>query len=442
VSLFQNILIIAVLIAGAGFLSLTEIALAGARKVKLKILAESGDERAQKVLDLQQNSADFFAASQIGLNAVAILGGILGEGAFRPYFLEFVSRFYVGNWTETISFVLSFTLVTSLFILFADLMPKRMAMIAPEKIAVSVINPIQIFIVVCKPLAWFINAVANLLFRLFKVNTTREDNITFDDISAVMDAGAQAGVLQKQEHHFIENVFELEERNVPSSMTPRENVVFFTLKEPEESIRQKLAEYPYSKFLVCNETIDQVIGYVDAKDILVRILNNQKINQLHESTIRTVLTIPDSLTLSELLDRFRSSKEKFAVVFNEYALVVGVITLSDIMITVMGDWVTPMDEELQIIKRDNNSWLIDGSTPIEDMKHALAIDEMPDEENYETLAGFMMYQLRKIPKPADTVIFGGYKFEVVDVDHFKIDQLLVTRLLEKAEPSSSEDSSQ
>ncbi|KEC85869.1 MULTISPECIES: hemolysin family protein [Acinetobacter] len=441
-SLFQNILIIAVLIAGAGFLSLTEIALAGARKVKLKILAESGDERAQKVLDLQQNSADFFAASQIGLNAVAILGGILGEGAFRPYFLEFVSRFYVGNWTETISFVLSFTLVTSLFILFADLMPKRMAMIAPEKIAVSVINPIQIFIVVCKPLAWFINAVANLLFRLFKVNTTREDNITFDDISAVMDAGAQAGVLQKQEHHFIENVFELEERNVPSSMTPRENVVFFTLKEPEESIRQKLAEYPYSKFLVCNETIDQVIGYVDAKDILVRILNNQKINQLHESTIRTVLTIPDSLTLSELLDRFRSSKEKFAVVFNEYALVVGVITLSDIMITVMGDWVTPMDEELQIIKRDNNSWLIDGSTPIEDMKHALAIDEMPDEENYETLAGFMMYQLRKIPKPADTVIFGGYKFEVVDVDHFKIDQLLVTRLLEKAEPSSSEDSSQ
>jgi CBS domain containing-hemolysin-like protein len=442
VSLFQNILIIAVLIAGAGFLSLTEIALAGARKVKLKILAESGDERAQKVLDLQQNSADFFAASQIGLNAVAILGGILGEGAFRPYFLEFVSRFYVGNWTETISFVLSFTLVTSLFILFADLMPKRMAMIAPEKIAVSVINPIQIFIVVCKPLAWFINAVANLLFRLFKVNTTREDNITFDDISAVMDAGAQAGVLQKQEHHFIENVFELEERNVPSSMTPRENVVFFTLKEPEESIRQKLAEYPYSKFLVCNETIDQVIGYVDAKDILVRILNNQKINQLHESTIRTVLTIPDSLTLSELLDRFRSSKEKFAVVFNEYALVVGVITLSDIMITVMGDWVTPMDEELQIIKRDNNSWLIDGSTPIEDMKHALAIDEMPDEENYETLAGFMMYQLRKIPKPADTVIFGGYKFEVVDVDHFKIDQLLVTRLLEKAEPLSSDDSSQ
>ena len=437
-SLFQNIVIIVILIAGAGFLSLTEIALAGARKVKLKILAESGEERAQKVLDLQENSADFFAASQIGLNAVAILGGILGEGAFRPYFFELVARFYTGQWAESISFALSFTLVTSLFILFADLMPKRLAMIAPEKIAVSVINPIQVFIVVCRPLAWFINALANMLFRLFKVNTTRDDNITFDDISAVMDAGAQAGVLQKQEHHFIENVFELEERNVPSSMTTRENVVYFTLKESEASIRQKLAEYPYSKFLVCSENIDDVIGYVDAKDILVRILNNQSLLQLNESTIRNVLTIPDTLTLSELLDRFRSTKEKFAVVINEYALVVGVITLSDIMITVMGDWVTPIEADQQIIKRDNNSWLIEGSTPIEDMMHALEIDEMPDTDNYETLAGFMMYKLRKIPRPADTVIYGNYKFEVVDVDHFKIDQLLVTRLLEQAGPEKTE----
>lgn len=439
-SLFQNIVIIAILIAGAGFLSLTEIALAGARKVKLKILAESGEERAQKVLDLQENSADFFAASQIGLNAVAILGGILGEGAFRPYFLNFVERFYTGSWAESISFALSFTMVTSLFILFADLMPKRMAMIAPEKIAISVINPIQFFILACKPLAWVINAIANLLFRLFKVNTTREDNITFDDISAVMDAGAQAGVLQKQEHHFIENVFELEERNVPSSMTTRENVVFFTLKESESSIRQKLAQYPYSKFLVCNDDIDSVIGYVDAKDILVRILNNQSLLQLNENTIRNVLTIPDTLTLSELLDRFRSTKEKFAVVINEYALVVGVITLSDIMITVMGDWVTPIEADQQIIKRDNNSWLIEGSTPIEDLMHALAIDEMPDTDNYETLAGFMMYKLRKIPRPADAVIFDGYKFEVVDVDHFKIDQLLVTRLLESPEAPIEEES--
>ncbi|WP_374294387.1 hemolysin family protein [Acinetobacter sp.] len=431
-SLFQNVLVILMLIIAAGFLSLSEIALAGARKIKFKLLAEAGDERALKVLKLQDNSADFFAASQIGLNAIAILGGILGEAAFRPYIIDFVTRFYDGQGAETIGFVLSFTFVTSLFILFADLMPKRMAMIAPEKIAISVINPITLFIKVCRPLAWVINAIANMLFRLFKINTTREDNITFADISAVIDSGAQAGVLLQQEHHFIENVFELEERTVPSSMTTREDVVFFTLKESEQSIRQKIAEFPYSKFLVCNEHIDQVIGYVDTKDILVKIMNNQSFIQLNESTIRNVLIIPDALTLSELLDRFRSTKEKFAVVINEYARVVGVITLSDIMITVMGDWVAPLEEEQQIIKRDENSWLIDGTTPIEDVKHALSIEDFPEWENYETIAGFIMYKLRKIPRPADAVEHEGYKFEVVDIDHYKIDQLLVTRMtLEK-----------
>ena len=143
--------------------------------------------------------------------------------------------------------------------------------------------------------------------------------------------------------------------------------------------------------------------------------------------------IPDTLNLSEVLDRFRSSKEKFAVVINEYAFVVGVITLSDIMITVMGDWVIPMGEEQQIIKRDNHSWLIDGSTPIEDVKHVLEIEEFPENENYETIAGFIMYRLRKIPRPANAVEYAGYKFEVVDIDHYKIDQLLVTQIMPTAD---------
>ena len=430
-SLLQNIIVMAILIIGAGFLALSEIALAGARRIKLKLLAEGGEQRADKVLKLQENSAEFFAASQIGLNAVAILGGILGEAAFRPYFINLIAPFYQGAYLNNIGFALSFTVVTSLFILFADLMPKRMAMIAPERISIAVIEPIKLFISICKPLAWVLNSIANLIFRLLKINTTREDNITFDDISAIVDAGAQAGVLQQQEHHFIENVFELEERTVPSGMTPREHVVFFTLKESEHSIRQKIADYPFSKFLVCNENIDQVIGYVDTKDILVKVMNNQSFLQLNESTIRNVLVIPDTLTLSELLDRFRSTKQTFAAVMNEYALIVGVITLSDIMMTVMGDWVMTTDDEQQIIRRDDHSWFVDGTTPIEDVKRILEIDDFPESENYETIAGFMMFKLRKIPRPADWVEYHNYKFEVVDIDHHKIDQLLVTQVAPK-----------
>ena len=439
-SLFQNLLIICILVLISSFFSISEIALAGARRIKLKLLAESGDNRANKILHLQQNSAEFFATSQIGLNAVAILGGIVGESALRPYFIDLISPFYQGKMLDNIGFIMSFLLVTLLFILFADLIPKRIGMINPERVALAMIEPVLLSIKVFKPLAWIINGLANLIFRIFKINMVREENITFDDVSAVVDAGAQAGVLLKQEHHFIENVFELEERNVPSSMTTREDVVYFTLGESEQSIRQKIASYPYSKFLVCKDNIDEVIGYVDTKDILVKLLSNQSQILLNETTIRNVLIIPDTLTLSELLDRFRSSKEKFAVVMNEYALIVGVITLSDIMMTVMGDWVAPIEDEQQIIQRDEFSWLIEGTTPIENVKHALGIEDFPDWDNYETLAGFMMYKLRKIPRPADFVEYQGYKFEVVDIDHHKIDQLLVTRYIKDDENQIISDS--
>ncbi len=422
-SLFQHIVLMILLVLAAGFLSLTEIAFAGARKIKLKLLAEAGDERALQVMALQMHSAEFFAASQIGLNAIAILGGILGEGALRPFFIDWVATVYVGPALDNIGFALSFLFVTCLFILFADLMPKRLAMIAPERIAIAVIKPVQWYIRICKPFAWALNLVANLIFRIFKIDTAREDSITFDEISAAVEAGAQAGVLQKQEQHFIENVFELESRSVASAMTNRDSVVYFTLTENETSIRQKVAGH--SKFPVCDGSIDRVIGYVDTRDILVRLLNKQSVFQLNESSVRTVLIIPDTLTLSELLDKFRATKETFAVVINEYALVMGVITLSDIMLTVMGSWGSPLDQDDQIMQREDGSWLIDGSTPVGDVKRTVGLESLPDEEAYETAAGFMMYMLRKVPKRTDSVEYMGVKFEVLDVDHYRIDQLLV-----------------
>lgn len=424
----QSMVVLVVLVLAAGYLSLAEIALAAARKIKLKLMAEAGDARALKVMAIQAQSASFFAASQIGLNAVAILGGILGEATFRPYFFGLLSYVYTGAWAQDISFVLSFIFVTLLFVLFSDLMPKRLAMMAPERFAVAVINPVNFFIRICRPFSYVLNLVANLLFRLFNVNTAREDNITFDDISAVVEAGAQAGVLQQQEQHFIENVFELESRLVSSCMTTRDSVVFINLNEPEESIRQKIALHPYSKFPVCDGVIDHVIGYVDTRDILALWLNKQSSLQINEASLRTVLIIPDTLKLSELLDKFRASKETFAVVINEYALIMGVITLSDIMVTVMGNWGSPLDENHQILERDDGSWLIDGSTAIEELKRAMGIEQLPEEENYETAAGFMMFMLRKVPKPTDSVEYAGVKFEVVDVDHYRIDQLLVKRI--------------
>ena len=425
VSLANNLSIILLLIAASAFFSVSEISLAAARKIKLRLLAEEGNVNAERVLELQQQPGHFFTVVQIGLNAVAILAGILGEAAFTPYFASMLHLVTPADWVERLSFVLSFLSVTSLFVLFADLMPKRLGMVAPERIALLVVRPMMFCVRVFRPLVWLFNGLANVFFRMLGVPTGRPDDLTSADIVAMMDAGAEAGVLQQREHHLIENVFELESRTVPSSMTARESIVYFTLHEDEASIKQKIAEHPHTKFLVCDGVIDSVIGYVDSKDILMRLINQQSLSMKRELTIRNVLIIPDSLTLSELLERFKASREDFAVVMNEYALVVGVITLNDLMSTVMGDLVSQFQEE-QIVRRDDRSWLVDGATPVEDVLRALDIESFPDDENYETIAGFMMYMLRRIPKRTDSVEFEGYKFEVVDIDNYRIDQLLVT----------------
>lgn len=423
----DSIFSIAALIIASAFFSVSEIALAASRRLKLQQLAEAGSEPANKVIALQGQPGHFFTVVQIGLNAVAILGGIIGESALTPYVSGILQYWIAPPLLDSISFAISFMLVTSLFILFADLIPKRLAMMAPERIAIHIVGPMLFCVAAFKPLVFIFNGLANLLFRLFKLPTTHKEVITPDDIYAMMSAGAQAGVLREQEHHLIENVFELDSKTVPSTMTSRDSIIYFDRRETEEEIRLKIAEHPHSKFLVCDNNIDSVLGYVDSKDILLRVLNKQPISLTDEKLIHTPLIIPDTLTLTEALEGFKGSREDFAVILNEYALVVGIITLNDIMNTLMGDLVNQHQEE-QIIQRDDHSWLIDGIAPIDDVMRVLDIESFPEYENYETIAGFMMFMLRKIPKRTDSVTYAGYKFEVVDIDSYKIDQLLVTRI--------------
>lgn len=222
-------------------------------------------------------------------------------------------------------------------------------------------------------------------------------------------------------------MFELESRTVPSAMTPRESIIYFDKDESEDSIKHKISTQPHSKFLVCAGDIDHVIGYVDSKELLNRVLNGQSLSLKDGAHIRNTLMIPDTLSLSDTLEAFKTNAVDFAVILNEYALVMGIITINDVMITLMGDLIGPGQEE-QIVVRDENSWLVEGGTPIEDVMRILDIDDFPDFSNYETIAGFMMYRLRRMPKRTDYVKYAGYKFEVVDIDNYKIDQLLVTRL--------------
>lgn len=430
--LSTSLILIAVLIAASAFFSLAEISVAAARRLRLRQMADDGDARAGRVIAMQEHPGNYFTVVQIGLNAVAILGGIVGEGALTPWFTTALELFMGPQAAQPLSSLLSFLGVASLFILFADLFPKRLGMIEPERVALRVVGTMQGLMLVLKPVVWIFSGLTNLLFKLLGLPVQRDERITPDDILAMADAGAQAGVLQRREHQVISNVFELDTRTVQSVMTQRERIVYLLQDDPEDLIRSRVAAEPHSTYLVCDQHIDQIAGYVDATGLFQRVLNEQPIRLRGEASqglLHKVLVVPDRLTLSEMLTQFRQAHEDFAVIVNEYSLVVGVITLNDMMSTVMGSLVAPHAEE-QIVRRDDGSWLMDGLTPIFDVLRAISADagELPQRGQYDTLAGFLMVMLRRVPRRTDCVIWSNHRFEVMDVDSYRIDQVMVTRL--------------
>ncbi|WP_249962097.1 hemolysin family protein [Histophilus somni] len=423
-SLLQAILVIIGLIIISAVVSSAEISLAGSRKLKLQMLANEGDKRAVQVLKLQEQPGRFITVVQIGLNMVAIFGGIVGESAIRPFLQEILSAYTQSFWVESAASWLAFIIVTVSFVLFADLMPKRLAMTSPEKVALSTVGIMSFCIVIFKPVVLIFDTIANGIFRLLGISTMREESMTPADIVAIVDAGAEAGVLKAQEHYLIENIFEMQERTVTSTMTTRENIVFLDRSFEREQVVTTIKNNPHSKLLICDHGLDKILGYVESHNLLTLYLQEQQVSLTEPRILRKALFIPDTLSLYEVLELFKSSGEDFAVIVNEYALVVGIVTLNDVMSIVMGELVS--NEEEQIVRRDETSWLIDGATPLEDVARALEINEFPDEENYETIGGFMMYMLRKIPKKTDFVLYDRYKFEIIDTENFKIDQLMVS----------------
>jgi CBS domain containing-hemolysin-like protein len=426
-SLTQSLLAIVVLIAASAFFAVAEISLAASRRLRLRQMADEGDSRAERVLKIQEQPGHYFTVVQIGLNAITIMGGIVGEGALSPTLKGAFSGWMAPERAETAGFVTSFLVVTSLFIVFSDLFPKRLSMAEPEKLAVRVAGPMLWCMAVFKPVVWVYSRATDGLFRLLGLSAQRDDRVTSDDILALAEAGAQAGVLARREQQVITNVFELDTRTVGSAMTPRDRIAWFSQDDADTIIRLRIAAEPFSTYPVCDGDLDHLIGYVDAKDLFQRVLNNQPISLTDPALLHKAVVVPDRLTLAEVLAHFREVREDFAVIVSEYSTVVGVVTLNDVMSTVMGDLVTTQDEEL-IVQRDERSWLIDGATPVQDLQRALGIDEMPFEGEYETLAGFLMVMLRRVPRRTDRVDWGGHRFEVLDVDSYRVDQVLVSRL--------------
>ncbi len=430
-SLPLNIAVVVLLIAVSAFFSVAEIALASARKLRLQSLADAGDARAAEVIALQERPGHFFTVVQIGLNSVAILGGLLAEGALSPLFSRLiVSLGGAPDVAATGGFALSFVLITALFIECADLIPKRIGMAEPERWAMRLVRPMRVCTRVLAPLVVLFNGVADAFFRITGLPAAREERVTADDIVAVGEAGADAGALRGDEHQLIGNVLGFGERPVAAALTPRDSVVYLDLDEDAARAREKILTRRAEDFLVCRGRIDEVVGFIELRDLLPALADASGAAltaALNGPAVRAPAVVPESLTLADVLERFRVEHTDFAVVVNEYALVVGTVTLDDLMHCLM-DRVVVAPGERQVVQRGPGSWLVDGMAPIDEVKRLIDVDAVPGEGAYATAAGFMMFMMKRVPDRAEGFEFAGHRFEAVDIDNYRIDQLMVTRI--------------
>ncbi|QCE33987.1 HlyC/CorC family transporter [Acetobacteraceae bacterium] len=417
-------------------IALSEISFAAANAVHLKALADTGDRRAINFLKLRQNSGKILTVLQICLNAVGVLGGIIGDAMIGPSLAEGIEKL---GFSHVLSYqiggVIAFIFVTGLFVLFADLLPKRIAMSMPDKVALSVGWFPAWALIALYPFVIVFSHLSDWLLRLFKIPATATHQVTPEDLKAILIEGVNTGALSTDEHQMIQNVLALQYRCVPSAMTPRDEIIYLDVQKSLESQRPLVQAHPYSRYPLCSGSLDKVLGSIRSEDVLAAVVDEttplaEKVEKTKgglRAMRRDVLSLPESLNLWEALAQFDKNNTGFALIINEYGLVVGIITYKDILGALTQGLANPFEEQI-IVKRNENSWLVEGAAPTTDVAQELEIDLSEAEELFETIGGFVTHKLRRTARKTDRVEASGCRFEVVAVDGFRITQLLVTRL--------------
>ncbi|WP_029603358.1 hemolysin family protein [Kozakia baliensis] len=424
-------------IAVSILISLSEISFAAARDIRLRALAEGGEMRAVSFLRLRKNSGQVITVLQICLNSVGVLGGVISSELLTPAFTQALQQAGLSpSVASKTAATLAFVIVTGLFVIFADLLPKRIALNNPDRVALQVGWFLTFALKVLYPAVWVFSKISDWLLKVMRIPAASAvEPVTPEDLNAILAAGTASGMLLKQEHQLIQNVLELQNRAVTSAMTPRDEIVYLDVQESPESQRDKVRVRPYSRYPLCDGGLDHVIGSIRAEDVLVAVVDEaphtteQPVpnrNQIIRMR-RDVLSLPDTLNLWDTLAQFDTHSAGFALIVNEYGLVVGLITFKDIMGALMDGLANPFEEQA-IVRRDENSWLIDGAAPIGDVIRELDISLEAEREHFHTIGGFVMHRLRRMARKADRIEAAGYRFEVVDVEGFRINQLLVSKI--------------
>lgn len=436
-----EVFVIVLLVLGNGLFAMSEAALISARGARLQQMEDEGDARARTALDLVAEPNLFLSTVQIGITFVGVLAGAFGGATIANNLAGVIEQVpLLAPYAQAIALGLVVLAIAYLSLVVGELVPKRLALNSPERVASTVARPMRLLSRVAAPAVRLLSFSTDTVLRLLRARPGEEPPVTEAEISVLIDQGARAGVFEEAEKDMVAGVFRLGDLRVTALMTPRPEIVWLDLEDEPAENRRKMTGSVYSRFPVCRGNLDEVLGVVRAKNLLVRSLEGEDLDLTAD--LRTALFVPENMRVLQLLEAFRNSGEHLALVIDEYGEVEGVVTLNDVLEAIVGELPSADEpDEPQVTRREDGSWLLDGSLPADRLKELLQVKQLPGEDkgDFQTLAGFVMTRMGRLPEVAERFEWAGLRFEVIDMDGYRIDKVLVARAAEDEDAAPDRD---
>jgi len=428
-----QLLFVFLLIIVNGFFAMAEIALVASRKARLQPLAEAGNPGAQAALELKADPSRLLSTVQIGVTVIAILSGTFGQATLGEALQQQLETYegFLARYAHAASMAVMVIAISYFSLILGELVPKRIALAHTERIAAALARIMRAIARAGAPIEWFLSASTNLVLRLLPMRNPRAAPVTDEEISFMLREGVATGHIAEAETAIVEMALRLGDRRASAVMTPRTQVESLDLDDPEEENRRKIRDSAYSRFPVVQGGSQQVLGIVQAKDLLIAALGGRPFD-LRAAT-RPPLYLPNTVTVLRVLEAFKTSGEPMALVVDEYGDLEGLVTQSDILEALVGDIAGSADADQRVVRREDGTWLIDGMVGLDELKQVLGISHLPGEDaDFHTLGGYVMARLNRVPMVADRVTAADYRFEVVKMDGRRVDRVLVSPVRAKA----------
>ena len=420
-----DITILFLLIAVNGLFAMAEMAVVSSRQTRLEQLADEGSRGARAALRLLDHPTRFLSSVQIGITLIGVLAGVYSGVTFAEPLGDWLSRWDVlAPWADTGAYVVVVVGVTYLSVVLGELVPKRWALAHPEGTAALLAPLLEGVAWISAPLVWLLQRSTDLLLRLLGLDKAQRTAVSEEEIRAMIAEGTRTGVFHQQEHRMIEGVLRLADRNVRSIMVPRGDVVWLDLDDSREALWRLVQASGHSRYLVCRGEIDELIGVARATEV-IDWLHAQAAEDLAQR-VAAPLVVQETTTVLRLLELFREAALQIAIVVDEHGSIEGVVTPADVLKAIAGELPESGGPEVpEAVRREDQSWLLDGRLPIDEAERLLERDDMTSGDDYTTVAGFVLAQLGRLPETAESFVWKDLRFEVVDMDGRRIDKLLV-----------------